>query len=112
MPLEDRIRPLQGVAVTIVDGHADETPAGIAFDETPVHLVQADEIDAAAPQPTHHVVEKARRDLQQTVGLKSVEAGRPHVMQGQDYPDTADERPHEVMRGAEIERFEAAANDR
>ena len=57
-------------------------------------------------------LEKLRRDLQQPVGLEGVAARRAHVMQRQDGADAADQRPHQMVQAAEIERLQPAADDR
>ncbi len=80
--------------------------------EAAVHLVETDEVEAGALQPADDVLEKARRHFQQPVRLEPVEPGRTHMMQGKDHAHPGHERPHEVVRGAEIERLEAPADDR
>ena len=74
MLLEDRIGPLQRVAIAVVDGQADEAPAEVAFGQAAVHLVEADEVEARAAQVADHVVEKARRHFEQPVRLEPVGA--------------------------------------
>ena len=85
--------------------------AKFAFGQPAVHLVETDQIEAGAPQIADHVLEEARRHLEQPVGLEPVEPGRPHVVQRQDRADSGDEWPQKMVRGAEIERLEAAADD-
>src|SRR5712692_5366910 len=112
MPLQDRIGPLQGVAVAVVDSEADETPSEIPFRQAAMHLVEADKVEARTPQVPDHVLQEARRHLEQPVGLEPVEPGRPHVVEGEDGADSGDEWPQNEVGAAEIERFEAAADDR
>src|SRR5437588_7756971 len=115
MPLEDRVCEARHVAVTVVDGDAGKTPLRAPFRrggrQTPMHFVEADEIDARTTQPAHDIVEKARPYFEQPVGLKTVRPGRAHMMQRQDDAEPTDERTHQVMGRAEIERLETAAND-
>ena len=47
---EDRIGPLQSVAIAVVEGEADEAAGKIALGQAAVHLVEADQIDAGAAQ--------------------------------------------------------------
>ena len=81
---QDRIGPLQRVAITVVDRDCDEAARKIALDQPAMHLVEADEIDIAAAQVAQHVVEKLRRDLKQPVRLKQLGSWRPHMMQRHD----------------------------
>ena len=109
---EDGICPLQHVAVTVIEGQADETPRKIALDQPTVHLVEADQIEARAAQISHHSCEKARRDLEEPVRLETVEARRPHMVQRQNRTNTGDERLQRQMRAAEIKRLQSAADNR
>src|SRR6266446_5640862 len=68
--LEDGIGPLQGVAVAVVNGDADEAPLKVALDEATMHLVEADEIEPCLAQIAYHVFEEARRHFEQPVGLE------------------------------------------
>src|SRR5262249_6260591 len=107
----DRIGPLLVVAVAVVEGDAGETTAEILLREPAVHLVERDQIDILAAQPTDDAREKLRRDLELPVRLETVAPRRTHVMQHQDRADAADERAHQPVRTAEIERLESEADD-
>src|SRR5271166_2314552 len=112
MLLEDRIGPVQRIPVAIVYGDAYETPTQISSGKTTVHFVEADEIEPRAAQPAHNVFEEARPYFEKPVRLKAVEPGRAHMMQSQDNAEPGNERAHEVVSGAEIQRLEAATNKR
>jgi hypothetical protein len=75
-----------------------------------MHFVQADKVELRAAQPTQHVVQEARAYFEEPVGLKTIQPGGTHVMERQNYAEPPNERAHEVVGSAEIERFEAAAN--
>src|SRR5262249_5453219 len=83
----------------------------VALREPTMHFIEANHVKTRPREPAHHTFEKSRSHFQEPVGLKPVEARRPHVMKREDCPDTADEGSHDVMRGTEIERLEAAADD-
>src|SRR5262249_15598611 len=108
---QNRIGPFKSIAVAVVDGDADEAPREVAFGEPPVHLVEADQVEVGAPDEADHVIEEARRDLEQAVGLEAVGAWRPYVVQRQYDTDSTHERPQKMVRGTEIQCLEAAAND-
>ncbi len=111
MLLQDGIGPLQRVTVAVVDRHRDKTPPQVALHEPPVHLLQADEVDAGTPQPGDDIVEKARAHFEQPVGLEAIRPWRPHMVQRHDHPDAAHEWPHEMVRCAEIKGLQPPAND-
>ena len=110
--LEDRIGKFLVVAVAVVERDAREAAAKIPFEHAAIHLVERDEVDPRAAQMPHHPFEKARRDLEQAIGLEPVAARRSHVVKHQDRADAADERPHQHMRAAEVEYFQSGADDR
>ena len=56
-------------------------------------------------------VEKARRDLEQAIGLEAVGPRRAHVVQGQNDADAADQRLQRRVRAGKIQRFKPAADD-
>ena len=77
-----------------------------------MHLVETDEVDARAAQIPHHTGEEARRHFEEMVGLKTPGPRRTNVVQRQNGADALDERPKRNVRAGEIQRFQAAANDR
>jgi hypothetical protein len=108
MLAQDRIRPLQGVAITVVDGETDETAGAGSLRQPPVHFVETDQVDAGAPQVADHVLRESRRHLEQPVRLKPVEPRRTLVMERKNGPAAGDEWTQKMVGGAEIERLEAA----
>ena len=75
-----------------------------------MHFVEADKIKPRAAQPSQDVVQEARAYFEEPIGLKAIEPGGTNVMERQNYAEPRNERAHEVVGGAEIERLEAAAN--
>ncbi len=110
--LKDRIGVFERVAIAVVEGQAHEAALEIVLGQAPVHLVEADDIDARAAQQFHHPGEKARRDLKQPIGLEQIGPRRAHVMERQDHAAPADKRLERIMRAGEVQRFQSAADDR
>ncbi len=68
---------LQVVAVAVVEGEGDKSPAEILLRKSAMHLVETDELDAPLLQPDDHPLEKPRFHFQEPVGLESpARAGR------------------------------------
>src|SRR5262249_22115095 len=101
MAPQDRVGPLQGIAIAVVDGDADKTASKVALDQAAMHLVKADEIELAAAQLGQHLVEEIWRDLEQPVWLKLLGPRRPHMMQRQDRANAGHEWPHQLIGAAE-----------
>ena len=52
MLLEDRVGKAQRVSIPIVDGDAYEPPAKISLREAAMHLIEANEIEPPAAEPS------------------------------------------------------------
>jgi hypothetical protein len=76
-----------------------------------VHLVERDDVDATTLQPPQQTLEEHGRDFEQPVRLERVGPRRAHVMQCQDAADATEQRPHQMMHAAEIERLEPRPDD-
>ena len=77
-----------------------------------MHFVEADEVlEAGAAQQLYDAGEKARRDSRLTVGLQAAAPRRPHVVQGQNDADAADQRLQRRVCAGKIQRFKRAADD-
>src|SRR5258708_8208405 len=105
MGLEDRIAPLQRVAVAVIDGHADEPPLEIRLDQAAMHLVKADEVELPASQLPDNVFEKARRYLQDLVGLEPVRARRAPVLHRDHRPPSPPQMPPHCLAPPPDERL-------
>ena len=77
-----------------------------------MHLVKRDELDPRAVNGADRRIEELRRHLEQPVKLEGIAARRPDVMQGQDRPRSADERPQPHVAAREIQRLEPGTDDR
>ena len=80
---------MQGVAVAVVEGEANEAAGEIALAQAAMHLVEADQVQIGTAQILDHAGEEARRDLKQAIGLEAVGPRRAHMVQGQDRADAA-----------------------
>jgi hypothetical protein len=110
--LEDRIRPDLVVAIAVVERDAGEAAGEIALDQPAMHLVERDDLDLLLAQQGEGLLEEFGRDLEQAVGLELVGASGANVMQHQDRADAGEERPHQQVRPAEVQRFQSRADDR
>ena len=50
-------------------------------------------------------------DLEMTVGLERAVAARAHVVQHENGADACEDRPQQMMRAGEIQRFQPGADD-
>ena len=69
-----RIGPAQEIPVTVFKGQADETPFEIILDETSMHFIKGNDIDAGARKTAQKPFEKLGRDFQVPVRLKRIGA--------------------------------------
>ena len=95
---------LKRVAITVVEGDADEAAAEIALGHAAVHLVEADGVNVRSAQQLDHAAEKPRRDFEDAIGLEAIGPRRADVMQRQDRADAADERVQRQMRAGKVRR--------
>ena len=107
-----RQREIAVVAIAVVEGEAGEAPREIAFGSA-----------ADAPRPWLTMsMSRARRcasiarrnsgvDLEMMVGLEFGVAARADMVQHENGADACEDRPQQIMRAGEIQRFQSGADD-
>ena len=58
-----------------------------------------------------HRAQEFRLDLEMTVGLELGVAARADVVQHENGADACEDRPQQVMRTGEVQRFQSGADD-
>ena len=106
-----RQREIPVVAIAVVEREAGEAPRKIAIDQPLMHLVHGDDVDVVRPKMRQHHAQEFRRDLEVMIGLEFGIAARPDVVQHENGADAREQRPHQMMRAGEIQRFQASADD-
>ena len=106
-----RQRKIPVIAIAVVESEAGEAARKIADDQPPMHLVDADDVDAAAAQVRQRRAQEIRRDFEMTIGLERAAAPRADVVQREDGSDPGEDRSQQLMGAAEIQRFQAGADD-
>ncbi len=106
VPLENRQRVFEVVAVAVVEGERNEMAGIVPLDEPAAHLVLVDDIDAAPAQPHDHAFEKARLDFEQSVRLESTLRARANVVERENRPHAAIERPQGMVGAGKIQRLQ------
>ena len=110
MPLQDRQRVLDEIAVAVVERQRDERPIR-RLDDAPQRLVQAHDVEAKRLDATERAIEKRRLDLQQAVRRKPVRPARAHVVKHQDGTASARQRRQAAMQARRPEEGEAGPDD-
>ena len=85
VPLEDRQRVFEIVAVTIIKREAGKR-LEIGRSQAGGQIVQPDEPIAAAPERLDRLFEKVRGDFQMRIGIEGAFAPGADMMQGEDRP--------------------------
>src|SRR5215216_7054994 len=76
-----------------------------------MHLVQGDDVDVVAAQMRQHRSQELRLDLEMMIGLKRAIAPRADMVQHENDADTCEDRPQQVVRSGEVQRFQSGADD-
>src|SRR6476661_3049302 len=105
------IGPAQEILVAIFKSQTDEAPLEIILDETSMHLIQRDDIDACARKTPQEPFKKFGGDFEVPVRLKRRGALRPHMMQRQDRTYASDKRTHPMVHATEVKRLQPAADN-
>ena len=106
-----RQRKFAIVAIAVVEGEGGEAAREMALHQPPMQFVHADNVDIARAQMAQRGAQESGVDLEVPVRLERGLAGRPHVVQHENGADARQERAQQVVRPAEIERFQPGADD-
>ena len=106
-----RQREIAVVAIAVVEGETGETPREIAFGKPLMHFVHGDDVDVERAQMRQHRAQEFRLDLEMTVGLELGVARRAHMVQHENGADACEDRPQQMMRAGEVERFQSGADN-
>ncbi len=105
-----RQRMVAVVAIAVVQREGRKAAREIPVGKAPIHFVHGDDVDLAGAQMRQHRAQESRLDFEVMVGLEGPRIARADMMQHEDGADARENRPQQMVRAGEIQRFQAGAD--